>query len=1007
MELEKNSAVKTKKRYFSQTSLLSSYSEKAEHMLIGDVVAGPNHSGFGQAYSTNVPELKLSEENLPYLISYSDADLDMYNKKRMGICCAKVDESKKETDGLERARDDTHFSCGGCDRCRQSYLSEDSQLEYLSAHEQDFDDENSSSEFSEPRETIKIETLSLIDPIHEVPGGGVTQEQNLTDLLEDGCSASEYIIDDQTCPEAAMPEHPHLLQDSLSLQDCSGMTYDHQEEQTEYHSVVCGSILESDSHGVCPNLFVYDSLEDGEVKDMALIDGTLPPQMAVTEEVSAKTGRYIHSISAKQNNPSLSLRERAPAVAMQVCKHAEDLDFCSCEESGTCTHGTTCTDCTAKDAETHIAISENLTSKKPFFGEKLADKSSHGNPNSLNSELEHCESLVNIACASAVNQVVDASSDFRACFTTSRSTCAQVCLSSRAINTEITMMNTSRLMGWCCETYADAACNTDCLYEASSTEEIQSQVTDTLEEPSDGNTAVAERSSQILEQQDSKTELSSSDLKISTDRLAHLEEQPMKNSASTDCQKVLERAIEAELQILNAHFQMCYQHCLKIYKLALEENTCFSHFFNRFNENSELDSALTLVLEELKKNYNSMKKKIKMGVPLSALSPLSVEVKFFQICSSYAPSKLFREDLCTDSVSGTRKSDSEAPELQERKISDTTDNPEVESLTDGGETSDSTSSKTLEEQPKNQDEKCGCVKNEEGNEDWFDAKENLTVANSSVIAEDTKKQQEQEDTVDLREAKSGNEYSFIHVDGLSSSVSEADLRSHFQKYQICDVVVSVEPNNCRCALLSFKDLSKAKLAVEEMNHKKVKGKGVSVKIVNTSSESKYAASEVLKSKLSHEIQPVEKSQNDQNNTLTSASNSVEAPVTASEKITSSKTSCSTHVPSETKCPDQKPSTEDPHLLELKQKDTGENFLFKSSSYSNKSYDVFILPDNLNLSSFTKLVEKLKGLHPQASRDTILAALLEVRKNNNGILSGLSINTIVARTSAILRKSSQQ
>ncbi|KAM4669571.1 RNA-binding protein 44 [Amazona ochrocephala] len=969
MELEKNSDVKSKKRCFNQTFLLSSYSEKAEHMLIGDVVAGPKHSGFGQACSANVPELKLSEEKLPYFISYSEEDLEMYNKKRMGICCAKVDESKKKADGLERASDDTHFNCRVCDHCRQNYLSEDSQLEYLSAHEQDF--ENSSCEFSELRETMEIET-GLIDPIHEAPGGGVTQEQNLTDLVEDCCSASEYVIDDQTCPEAAIPELPHLLQDSLSLQDCSGMTCDHQEEQTEYHSVVCGNIRESHSYGVCPNLFVYDSLEDGEVKDLSLIDGTLPPQTAVTEEVSAKTGRHIDSISAKQSNPSLSLRERTPAVAVQVCKHAEDLDFCCCEDSGMCTHGTSHTDCTVKDAETHIAIFEVPTSKKPFFGAELADKSSLGNPNPLNSELEHYESLINTACAPAVNQVVDASSDFRACFTTSRSTCAQVHLLSRAINTEITVMNTSRLMGWCCENCADVACNPDCLYEASSTEEIQSQVTDMLEEPSDGDAAVAERSSQIQEQQESKTETSGSDL--NTDRLVHLDEQAVKNSASTDCQKILERAIEAELQILNAHFHMCYQHCLKIYRLALEENTCFI----RFNEKSELDSSLSLVLEELEKNYNSMKMKVKMGAPLSALSPLSVEMKFFHIYSSYVPSK---------------------------------DKPQVEGLTDGGEPSDFTSSKTLEEQPKDQGEKRGCVKNEEGNEDWFDAKENLTVANSSVTAKDTKKQQEQ-DTVVLREGRSGNEYSFLHVGGLNSSVSEADLRSHFQKYHICDIFVSVESNNCslRCALLSFKDISKAKLAVEEMNQKKIKGKEISVKIINTVSESKYVVSQAPKSKLSCEIQPVEKSQrNDQSKTLASASSSVEAPVTASasEKITSSKTSCSTHVPSETKCPDQKPSTEDPYLLEVKQKDTGEDFLVKPSSYSSKSFDVFILPDNLNLSSFTRLVEKLRGLHPQASRDAILAALLEVRKNNNGILSGLSINTIVARTSAILRKSSQK
>lgn len=63
-------------------------------------------------------------------------------------------------------------------------------------------------------------------------------------------------------------------------------------------------------------------------------------------------------------------------------------------------------------------------------------------------------------------------------------------------------------------------------------------------------------------------------------------------------------------------------------------------FFNRFNEKSELDSSLSLVLEELEKNYNSMKMKIKMGAPLSALSPLSVEIKFFQIYSSYVPSKV-------------------------------------------------------------------------------------------------------------------------------------------------------------------------------------------------------------------------------------------------------------------------------------------------------------------------------------------------------------------------------
>lgn len=498
MELEKNGNVKSETRCFSQTSHLFSCSEEAEHTLVRDIAVGANQSGFDQAHSANVSELKLSEESLPYLSSSLDADIEMYTKERMRICCAEVDESKKEADMLVRACDNMHFNCGVCDDCRQSHLGEDSQLEYLSAHEQDFDDRNSSSEFSEQRETIGIETLKLIDPGHEVPGGAVTQKQNLIGVSED-CSASEYGVGDQTCPEATMPELPHRLQDSLSLPDCNGMNYDHQEEQTEYHSVVCGSILESHSCGnrerVCPNRLVCGSLENGEVNDILLMDSILPPQIATSKEVSEKNDRHIHSVSVKQDNPLLSARERAPAVAMQFCKRAGDSDFYSCEESGMCALGTSCLDCTAKDAETQFPVSAILSSKNPFLGVEVADKSSHGNTSCLNSE--HRETLKNVTSDSMVNQAIDASSDFRACFTTSRSTSAQVCLSSRATNTEITMMNKSRPTGWCRKRCADVACNTDWSCGAGSTEEISLQLMDTLEKRSDGNTATAERSSQI------------------------------------------------------------------------------------------------------------------------------------------------------------------------------------------------------------------------------------------------------------------------------------------------------------------------------------------------------------------------------------------------------------------------------------------------------------------------------------------------------------------------------
>ncbi|NXD81542.1 RBM44 protein, partial [Halcyon senegalensis] len=73
----------------------------------------------------------------------------------------------------------------------------------------------------------------------------------------------------------------------------------------------------------------------------------------------------------------------------------------------------------------------------------------------------------------------------------------------------------------------------------------------------------------------------------------------------------------------------------------------------------------------------------------------------------------------------------------------------------------------------------------------------------------------------------------------------------------------------------------------------------------------------------------------------------------------------------------------------------------SAPFSTNSYDAFISPNTLNLSSFVKLMKKLQEIHPEASRDEIVNALLEVKKDNNGILSGLPISSIMERTSVIL------
>ncbi|XP_077037146.1 RNA-binding protein 44 [Agelaius phoeniceus] len=155
---------------------------------------------------------------------------------------------------------------------------------------------------------------------------------------------------------------------------------------------------------------------------------------------------------------------------------------------------------------------------------------------------------------------------------------------------------------------------------------------------------------------------------------------------------------------------MCYQHCFKVYELALEENTCLGSC----EKKAELYSALLLVLDELDNNYSNMRKEINMGTPLNELPPLSVELKFPPLSSFYIPSKFFRKSLYSEQVldrthsgtpssdsldlSGEGKADFEEPKRQEKGISVNMDN----SQTDGDQPGDSASPERWEELLKGQ-----------------------------------------------------------------------------------------------------------------------------------------------------------------------------------------------------------------------------------------------------------------------------------------------------------------
>lgn len=103
-----------------------------------------------------------------------------------------------------------------------------------------------------------------------------------------------------------------------------------------------------------------------------------------------------------------------------------------------------------------------------------ADRSSGGSPGAGNGKRD--EALRSIPSVSAAVQAVG---DCRAGFPASRSSSAQVCLCSRAVNTEVTMMSKTRPVGWLAQTSVDAASNTEWSFQAQSS---HVQVIDTKQE---------------------------------------------------------------------------------------------------------------------------------------------------------------------------------------------------------------------------------------------------------------------------------------------------------------------------------------------------------------------------------------------------------------------------------------------------------------------------------------------------------------------------------------------
>ncbi|XP_033027077.1 RNA-binding protein 44 [Lacerta agilis] len=575
----------------------------------------------------------------------------------------------------------------------------------------------------------------------------------------------------------------------------------------------------------------------------------------------------------------------------------------------------------------------------------------------------HCGRCKACNNQSTINQAVDASSDFRACFTTSRATNVKASVVSRGQNTVITMMNKERPKQWLMDSVRSVACNTDwsCISDNVETTTAQAAMDDMLETCITSDKAkhgFKSKMEDLLEWKNS----TSRDLNEIPNRIMQLS-QEINNHLPSCCKEMLERAIKAEVQLLKIRYQMYQQHCWQTYINSMDK----------------------------KKSVNGST--LGTGKSVSRVSlPQNMEVS--------SPPLV----MC-------QKKDSEntGPDL-------------------------SLSNRTSEEK-KNEIMENSSSSIQEISEGWFDATENLTVTDSSLPLTDQLKPSGTSETQTIKDTEKElkNIYS-VHVADLGPLVSEVELWLHFQKYNVSEISICEYSAN-RYAFLSFKTASDAKLAVKEMNEKEIKGKAVKLQLVKTAKENglpdyqSYVKPEYGNKGPRYTCGKNMENRNNCNvtfNAPTSASATCKMPAISSEGpdisksplklplpsasdpqplLDSSKVSLCASAPYKVPKPDLKSSklsSEDTHL-EIDQEDIAGGLLpLGSVQFVPNPSATFIPPNALNLRSFRKVVKKLEDLYPELQRDNILDALVEI-KENKGLLSGLSLSSIVQMTSSLLEK----
>ncbi|XP_030710492.1 RNA-binding protein 44 [Globicephala melas] len=960
---------------------------ESTHSQSSEFEGSIDNAFLNETYSIHHSESKLKNESLIHLNSEFDYEM----QKRKEVSFDILNHRGNKIVGLERIYKISDDDSGDV---QKHDLDDDSQQEYHSAEEHEYIENHLSLDQAKTLNISNLEVWGL-----RSSGYGVNCASNLEDnhvKLESNSSTSLDSAD--VCGQEGSP-HVSKFQNSVMLR--------------EYHEPKHGKCMEQDTSLMYHTVFDAIVLKGSplEHRESQSKSGFLNPQKALktkiyTGKVKAQVTKSKdfcgNSVVEKKTlqhleNPSTLPQDKVLETLLQPYKDRQSSWTSIFDDSviSACYKSLENTPNPALDFSVTLPRSAIRDNQAIEEGNSLRA----ANGNTTNKACFHhmegpCpKSVTDVAsCTITVNQTVDVSTDFRACFTTSRATSTRSSVVSTSSNTEITMINKKWPDEWQSEKQS-VACNTDWAYCQDNEDPQMAMTKGSLGKSVSVDSLKPKGNFLNKDSLELRKTFDFTDLKKHSEREPQLSKEMEKNLPSKCCQQIMQRAIKAELHLLNVHYQMCHHHCSDIYKLVMENREGLNRNLSSNSTKKELGSALLTVLEDLKVRYVNLKEKINKGIPLEELPPLSVESKLLSAFSAFA-SRLMKEESHifsgadseldnqstrdVDGSSSLKKTLSQMSLLPDSSHPKQDTSPKEDGLKNGDVDIDFSQLKLDDKDSTNY---------REISEDWFDAKENVTGADFSGTQEnqivqdkeDPKFTLEMKNVEPLRREKGY----LIHVGGLCPSVSEADLRSHFQKYEISDISIYDSSPNYRYASLALKKNNDAKLAVKEMNGTEINGKSVNVRLVKTPGEYTSPLSSKNGNKVS--FSNLEKNISKEVNSASSVSR---LPRTRPRQ--------------------QLGSEQDSEFFAFDQKGVKKNCKQIGSTKLLPDAPIqFVPPNTSNLRSFTKIVERLAELHPKVGRDHIINALQEVRMHHKGSLSGLSVNAIVRMTSSVLENSASR